>query len=186
MGPLGKDKALLIYRGRTFLETTVATMRQAGVAPVGVVLGHHAEQIREAVDLKDAKIVINHEYRLGQTSSLQAGLRALIDQGADELAAVVLCLVDHPATSADTVRELVANFRASGAPVVIPTYQGQRGHPAVIGRALFGELLALPPSEAANTALRKYRDGTQFVEVNDLGILVDVDDPADYRRLNQT
>lgn len=185
MGPLGKDKALLIYRGRTFLETIVATMRQAGVAPVAVVLGHHVEEIQRAVDLKDATVVVNHAYHLGQTSSLQAGLRVLIDQAADELAAVVLCPVDHPAVSADTVRELVANFRASGATVVIPTYHGQRGHPAVIGRPLFGELLSLNPDEGANTVFRKYRDDARFVEANDPGVLVDVDEPADYRRLNQ-
>jgi CTP:molybdopterin cytidylyltransferase MocA len=53
----------------------------------------------------------------------------------------------------------------------------------VISQALFPELLALPPEEPANTVIRKYRDATQFVEVADRGILLDVDDPESYERL---
>jgi molybdenum cofactor cytidylyltransferase len=176
---MGQDKALLTYRGRTFLETIVATLQEAGMERVGVVLGHHAEQIQGAVTLEGAEIVINRDYTRGQTSSLQAGLRAL--ERAD-LEAVALCLVDHPLVSADTVRRLVASFRQSGAPVVIPTFQNQRGHPVLIGRALFEELKALSPDEGTNTVIRKYRDATTLVEVGDEGILIDVDNPDAYRR----
>lgn len=180
---MGQDKALLTYRGRTFLETVVQTLREADVSRVAIVLGHHAEQIQGAVTLEGAEIVINRDYARGQTSSLQAGLRAL--ESAD-LEAVVLCLVDHPLISADTVRALVASFRRSGAPVVIPTFQNQRGHPVLIGRALFSELLSLDPGEGANTVIRKYREATQFVEVDDQGVLLDVDDAEAYRRLSET
>ena len=185
MGPLGTDKALLAYHGRTFLASILATLREAGVAPVAVVLGHHADQIRQAVNLEDAEVVINRGYRHGQTSSLQAGLKALRGREPTDLEGIVLCLVDHPAVSADTVRTLVGSSGSSGAPVVIPTYEGQRGHPVLIGRALFDELLGLGPAEGANTVVRKYRQVTQFLEVTDPGILVDVDDPATYQKLNQ-
>jgi CTP:molybdopterin cytidylyltransferase MocA len=53
----------------------------------------------------------------------------------------------------------------------------------VIGRELFPELLALRANEGANTVIRKYRDATQFVEVDDHGNLLDVDDPETYHRL---
>ncbi len=180
---MGRDKALLEYRGRTFLETIVGTLREAGIARVAVVLGHHAGEIQNAVKLKSAEVVINRDYRLGQTSSLQAGLRALENP---DLVAVVLCLVDHPAVSGGTVRALADLFQKSPAPVVIPTYNAQRGHPVLIARVLFPELLALGPDEGANTAIRKYRDQTQFVEVDDPGILLDVDEPESYSRLEPT
>jgi molybdenum cofactor cytidylyltransferase len=180
---MGQDKALLTYRGRTFLETIISILREADVSRVAAVLGHHAEEVQRGVKLEDMEVVINPEYRRGQTSSLQAGLRAL--ESAD-LEAVVLCLVDHPLISADTVRALVASFRRSGAPVVIPTFQNQRGHPVLVARALFDELLRLSPDEGANTVIRKYRDATQLVEVNDSGILLDVDDSEAYRRLSES
>lgn len=180
---MGQDKALLTYRGRTFLETIVASLQEAGIERVAVVLGHHAEQIQGAVTLEGAEIIINRDYRRGQTSSLQAGLRAL---ESPSLEAIVLCLVDHPLVAADTVRRLIASFRETGASVVIPTYENQRGHPALISRALFEELLRLSPDEGANTVIRKYRDSTEFVEVSDEGILLDVDNPDAYRRWCET
>jgi len=177
---MGQDKALLTYGGRTFLEIIVATLHEAGMERVVVVLGHHAEQIQGAVTLEGAEIVINRDYARGQTSSLQAGLRALESA---ELEAVVLCLVDHPLISADTVQALVASFRRSGAPVVIPTFQNQRGHPVLIARTLFSALLSLDPGEGANTVIGRHREATQFVAVSDPGILLDIDDTETYRRL---
>lgn len=203
---MGRDKALLPYRGRTFLETIIHTVREAGIERIAVVLGHHAEEIQQAVHLEGVETVVNHDYQQGQTSSLQAGLRALAKMqpesagaaassppstalnGGDEdiaatagdIEAVVLCLVDHPAVTSATVLKLVESLLTSRAPVVIPTYQGQRGHPVVIARALFPELLALGPAEGANSVIRKFRDSTQFVEVSDPGILLDVDDPDTY------
>lgn len=180
---MGQDKALLTFRGRTFLETIATTLREAGVERVAVVLGHHAAEIQQAAKPEAIETVINRDYARGQTSSLQAGLRAL---ESPDLEAIVLCLVDQPLVSADTVRRLTGNFRQSGAPVVIPTLRNQRGHPVVISSALFEELLRLRPGEGANTVIRRHRDATRFVEVSDEGILIDVDNPEVYRRLCDT
>jgi len=177
---MGRDKALLAYHGRTFLETIIANFRAAGVGQVTVVLGHHAEIIQGAVDLAAVRVVVNPDYQRGQTSSLQLGLAAA---AADLPEAVILCLVDHPAISIAVIIQLRDCFESNHPPVLIPTYEGQRGHPVVISQTLFPELLALPPEEPANAVLRKYRHATQFVEVTDPGILTDVDDPAAYERL---
>jgi molybdenum cofactor cytidylyltransferase len=177
---MGTDKALLTYRGRTFLEAILSTCREAGLDPLVVVLGHHAAEIQRAVNLEAAQVVVNQNYRRGQTSSLQGGLKAL---ETTEPEAIVLCLVDHPAVSAATVRKLVQTFEETKAAVVIPTFEDQRGHPVLIGRALFEELKTLSPDEGANAVIRKYRHLTKFIEVDDRGILLDVDDPEAYRGL---
>jgi molybdenum cofactor cytidylyltransferase len=177
---MGRDKATLGYCGSTFLETILRTLGVAGVERVAVVLGHHAEEIRQAVNLGDTEVVINRDYRRGQTSSLQAGLKAL---ERPELEAVVVCLADHPAVSTQTLRRLVDSFCESRAPVVIPTYQGRRGHPVVLARQLFEELQSLRPDAGANAVVRKYQAVTQFVEVDDPGVLLDIDDPELYRGL---
>ena len=177
---MGADKATLTYRGRTFLEAIVQTLEAGDVERIAVVLGHHAEEIQQQIKIGAAQVVINADYRSGQTSSLQAGLRALL---ADDPEAILLCLVDHPAISAATVSKLVATFRQGGAPVVIPTYQGRRGHPVLIGRQVFRELLELAGDTGADSAIRKYRPATQFVEVEDDGVVRDVDDPESHRGL---
>lgn len=177
---MGLDKALLTYQGKTFLENIILTLRDAGIERIAAVLGHHAEEIQKATDLEGVEVVVNSEYRRGQTSSLQAGLRALESPA---LEAVVLCLVDHPAVSATTVQKLVESFGQSHSPVVIPTHQGERGHPVVISAAVFPELLSLGSEAGANTIIRKYRAATQTIEVEDASVLLDVDEPETYRRV---
>jgi molybdenum cofactor cytidylyltransferase len=177
---MGKDKALLEYHGQPFLDVVLENLRKAYVTPVIVVLGHHAEEVQRASHLPSELVMINPDYRTGQTSSLQAGLRAL---DVPEIAGVLLCLVDHPAAGAAVMRQLVDAFAATSASVVIPVYQGQRGHPVLIGRNLFEELLALDPRKGANTVVRKYLDVTHFLEVEDPGVLLDIDEPGDYQAL---
>ncbi len=177
---MGQDKALLLYRGRTFLETIISTLSRAGISRIVVVLGHHAEAIQRAVRLEGVEVVVNRKWTLGQTTSLQAGVMTL---SSAEVEAMVVCLVDQPLVSPDTIKKLVQAFEEAGAPVVIPTCQSLRGHPVIIGRALLGDLAALRPVEGANTVIRKYRDRTQFVEVDDRGVLLDIDDPETYRQL---
>ena len=177
---MGRDKALLTYRGRTFLETLIDNLGAAGIANITVVLGHHAETIQRAVNLAAVRVVVNYDYQQGQTSSLQVGLAVA---AANWPEAVILCLVDHPAISPEVITKLIERFESTRPPVIIPTHKGQHGHPIVINQTLFPELLALPPDEPANSVIRKYRAATQFVEVADRGVLLDVDDPADYERL---
>ncbi|MGH9353758.1 MAG: nucleotidyltransferase family protein [Terriglobia bacterium] len=177
---MGTDKALLEYQGRPFLEVILGNLRDAGIARVVVVLGHHADEIQRSVRLGDAEVVINADYRLGQTSSLQAGLRAL---NSSAIAGVMLCLVDHPSASAAVMRRLQDAFRETGAPVVVPVCQEHRGHPVLIGRPLFNELLALGPGQGANTVVHKYRNATYFMETSEAGVLLDIDEPGDYQSL---
>lgn len=183
---MGRDKALLLYRGRTFLETIITSLNAAGIGRLVMVLGHHADSIERAVNLEAVEVIINRNYERGQTSSLQAGIMGLEEfcsQAGESCAATVLCLVDHPAFEPATVSALVERFERTAAPVVVPTFGGRRGHPVLIARSLFGRLLALGEDVGANTVIRACRERTELVEVADAGILVDVDDPQAYRRL---
>jgi molybdenum cofactor cytidylyltransferase len=194
---MGRDKALLPFRGRTFLETIIAKVREAGIERVAVVLGHHAEIIQRAIvssaESRDVEFVINPDYRRGQTSSLQSGVAALQKPATAAIAArsgtpdaVVLCLVDHPAFDPATVQALISRFeKNTGAHVVVPTHEGCRGHPVLIAQPLFAPLLALGADEGANHVIRTCQERTEQVEVSDAGILVDVDDETAYRDLVQ-
>jgi molybdenum cofactor cytidylyltransferase len=177
---MGKDKALLAYHGHSFLETIIGNLRQAGIDRILVVLGHHAAQIRQSFASEHAQVVVNEDYRLGQTSSLQVGLKALDLPPSD---GILLCLVDHPAVSPGIMKRILLAHSESGAPVVVPVHQGRRGHPVFIGRALFQEILALGPGEGANSVIRKYCDSTYWLEVDEGGVVLDVDDSEQYQQL---
>jgi molybdenum cofactor cytidylyltransferase len=177
---MGADKPLLMYRGKTFLENIIAALQGAGVGRVVVVLGHHAELIQQCIDLASVEVVVNQEYRRGQTSSLKAGMRILAGSEPD---CIVVGLVDHPTIKANTIQKLMYNFKSTGKPVVIPQMQGKHGHPVLLGRELFSRIAMLGPDQGADTVIHRYRDRTEFVEVSDPGILLDVDDPESYLKL---
>ncbi|MBI4460480.1 MAG: nucleotidyltransferase family protein [Acidobacteria bacterium] len=176
---MGSDKALLPLGGQTFLSHLIQVLR-GEVSPLVVVLGHNAKTIAQTMTAPDIAILPNPDYPLGQLSSLQVALRHLQDQS---VSGALVCLVDHPAVSKKVVRALVAGFQKSSAPIIIPTYQGRRGHPVLFSRSLFADLLEAPLEEGARAVVRRHENKIEFVPVDDPGILLDVDLPADYAAL---
>lgn len=174
---MGSPKALLDYRGATFIET-IADLFASRCASVIAVLGAHADQILAHHWGRPAslRIVHNPDYLAGQTSSLQAGLRAL---PADS-DGVLFTLVDHPAVAPESLDALLA----PPLPLIrIPRYRDERGHPIFLRRDLIPEFLALPIDSAANLVTRAHRAQTEFLDVDDPGIIADIDDPSAYQQL---
>jgi len=179
---MGFPKALLRYRGETFLDTLIG--RFAARCPeVIVVLGAGADAIRAGA-VRPARFVVNPNWPAGMTTSLQCGLRSI----PDEAEGVLLTLVDHPAVSPATVDALLAPSGHAGetacAPLIrVPRYQGRRGHPIWFAKELIPEFLALPETGAARDVVRSHTDGTEFLDTEDPGILADIDDAEAYRNL---
>ena len=178
---MGFPKALLRYRDETFLDTLIGLFA-ARCEPVIVVLGAHAGRIREGTR-RPATFVTNADYQRGQTSSMQCGLRA-VPPGAES---VLFTLVDHPAVAPATVDALLGGpgppAPPSGPLVRVPRHLGRRGHPIWFSRELVAEFLGLPDNGAARDIVRSHAARTEFLDVDDAGILADIDDPAAYGRL---
>lgn len=171
---MGSPKALLRYRGRTFLDTLISLFAER-CSPVIVVLGAHADQIRGGV-ASEAVFVLNPEYRTGQTSSMQCGLRAV----PADAEGVLFTLADHPAVAASTIDKLLAEPR----PLIrVPRFEGRRGHPVWFSRALLAEFLALPADGAARDVVYSHAAETEYLDLNDAGTVADIDDPAAYHAL---
>jgi molybdenum cofactor cytidylyltransferase len=176
---MGTPKALLEYRGETFLARLVRVLGAVS-DPVIVAVGQHQAEIRAQMRT-GVHFVVNPDPDRGQLSSLQIAL-AVLPTEADGF---VFTPVDSPAVAPDTVARLAAEFhsRPSETLLVIPRYQGRKGHPVFAARSIAEELLALPPTAQAREVIRGHADRTLFLEVDDAGVLTDVDDPAAYREL---
>jgi len=170
---MGSPKALLYYRGETFIDR-LARIFGLHCNPVIVVLGAGADDMRAHVT-GSVDIVVNEQWRTGQTSSMQCGLRAVPPSAEG----VLFTLVDHPAVAPGTIDVLLA----AGARVRMPRYQGRRGHPIWFSRDLIAEFLAIPPDGAARDIVRAHAVETEFLDVDDPGVLADIDDAVAYRAL---
>ncbi|MBV9505439.1 MAG: nucleotidyltransferase family protein [Acidobacteriia bacterium] len=171
---MGFPKALLAYREESFLDTLLGLFAQR-CSPVIVVLGAYAARIREAAS-RPATFVVNPRYHQGMATSLQCGLASVPDS-AD---GVLFTLVDHPAVSRETIQKLLAPPR----PLVrIPRYGNKRGHPIWFSRALIPEFLAIPETAPARDVVQGHFSEAQFLDLDDPGIVADIDDPEAYRNL---
>lgn len=175
---MGSPKALLPFRGETFLDRLIGLFSQF-CAPVVVVVGYDAERIRSGVKNPERVVFAeNKDYLAGQLSSMQCGLRSIPDSAEG----VLFTLVDHPNVLPSTIQALLDR----PALLAIPSFEGRRGHPIYFHRDLVPEFLTLPADSQAKLVVSRHTADIRYVEVDDPGILSDIDDPAAYRRLLET
>ncbi len=174
---MGRPKALLDYKGETFVGRLVRILSRF-CDPVIVVAGVHAAEIRAHVA---ANVVVNPDPDRGQLSSLQTALRAL----PAEVEGFVFTPVDSPSVGEETLAQLIEIFKTREDAIVIPKFEGRRGHPVFVPGSLAADFLALAPTEETRAVINRNAGRIVYVDVDDRGILADIDDPAAYRALVQ-
>ena len=178
---MGSPKPLLDLGGETFLDRLIRLFRET-CESVTVVLGHELDRITQCLKRAgDAQFVWNPDYKQGQLTSLQAGLRHI----PEEVSAVLFTPVDYPAIQPSTIASIAARWQEMhGKPLlVVPRWGGRRGHPVLASSFLIPEFLDLPLTSLARDVIHKHVDRTVYVDVADPGIVKDIDDPRDYAEL---
>lgn len=177
---MGRPKALLPIDGVRFVEKIVSTLKSTDVGNIIVVLGHNAEAIRRKISDLPVTILINHDYKQGQLSSLQVAIRHLESSGSP-VDGILVHLVDHPYIEAKLVNLMIDRFYETKKLIVVPRFQDRRGHPVIFARALFSELLAAGTDQGAKPVVHAHRDDTLEIDTDDKGVLIDIDTPEEYR-----
>ncbi|MHA7956896.1 nucleotidyltransferase family protein [Streptomyces sp. L500] len=175
----GRPKALLEFRGGLLVEHAVRVLREGGCAPVYVVVGAGAAEVRARLGATaDVTLVENADWALGMGTSLRAGLAAPA-AAADPATAVLVTLVDQPRVGAEAVARVLAAHRA-GARLAAATYGGERGHPVLLAREHWaGVARAADGDMGARAYLRQHAAAVRLVECADVASPDDVDTPDD-------
>jgi len=169
---MGFPKPLLEYRGERFVDGLVRIFR----AVCGRVIVVRSMASGEW-DVAGADIVTNPRPERGMLSSLQCGLQKV----SNESDAVFFTPVDYPAIAESTVRQMAGRW--AGDDVMIPRRQGRRGHPVLIARSLIPEFLNLPDAAQARDVVVRHESGIRYIDVDDPGILLDIDTPEQFQAL---
>lgn len=173
----GEPKLLLPWRGEAIIRHVVKTAIAAGLSPVVLVAGEQLSELGEATADLDVLLVHNPDWQQGQSSSLQAGLRALPANAGG----AIFFLGDMPHTPANLARSLVEVHAASLPPIVAPLVDGQRGNPVLFDRITFPRLMELSGDVGGKPLFARYP--VEWVPWHDSSILFDVDTIDDYWRL---
>jgi molybdenum cofactor cytidylyltransferase len=173
---MGQPKMLLPWGKTTVLETVIATYKAAGIDNVLVVTGGFKEQVEMLVK-NSARCVFNSNFAEGEMlSSVQTGLAVL----EPEVEAVLIGLGDQPQVQERGVRLVADEYRKSGASIVVPSFQMKRGHPWLVTRAYWDEILNMQSPLSLRDFLKRHADEIRYVEMNNNSILQDLDTPEDY------
>ncbi len=177
---MGRDKALLPWRGLTFLETAMQSLADTELTIV--VAGENADKILPIVNAAGAYLVLNPHPEQGQFSSLRIGLREVLNRGRD---AAILTLVDRPGADRNTVARLKQEFLDSAPDVwaIVPQFQGRHGHPFIAGREMIEVFLRAPADATARDVEHAHQAHIRYVDVDDPLVVWNVDTPEDYQRI---
>jgi molybdenum cofactor cytidylyltransferase len=175
-------KMLLPYRGRTFIENVIDSVKVSKVDGVMVVLGSHSDDILKVTGNLSVVHCYNENFVEGMLSSVKCGFSSLPD-GAGT--AVVL-LGDQPMVSPEIINMLISAYHKSGKGIIIPVHNSERGHPILIDLKYREEVLDLDPEIGLKALSQKFPFDVLEVETDDRGVLTDIDTQEDYNNeLNQ-
>ena len=174
----GADKRRLqLGDGRSLLSASLA-LPCSMLEEVWLVL--RPDEAPAALDLPTGvRIVQNPATAQGMGHSLAVGAERLLAESGAE--AVAIFLADMPAIRRDSLETLFAHASANA--IVLPSYQGKRGHPVLFGRAFWPQLAALSGDAGAKPVLQQHPEAVRIVELDDPGVLQDIDTPADLIQL---
>ena len=176
---MGQPKALVPFQGLSFVEHLITATRHVRIGLTRIVLGAGANDIRAKLPVDPASIVVNPDWPKGQLSSIHAAIRSL-PSGATE--GVMICPVDHPLISPHLVAHLIRIFDSTEKPVILPKYQGRRGHPVIFRAALYEELLAAPQEVGARQVVWDHATEIAEVETEEEGVILNLNDPETLRK----
>ncbi len=176
---MGKFKPLLPFGEQSVVAHILAILTQCPIGEIIVVTGHMREQIEEHLANWSIRPVFNPAFASGEMlSSVQVGLRNVF-QEAD---AAMIILGDQPALEQPVVEMLITAYRSGLGRIIIPSYQRRRGHPLIIDRYYWKEILALREDQTLRDFFMGVGDHIHHVEVATPAILRDMDTPTDYQR----
>ena len=174
---MGTQKLLLPYTGTTVIRHIVQQVADSRVDHVIVVAGRDAVAIKTALDGLRITVVINEQPDGDMLSSVRCGLRAL----PTECEAALIVLGDQPSISPGLINQLGAALVASGRGIVVPAYQGRRGHPLLFSVQYRAEVLTGYDGVGLKGLPDAHPDDVHEVAVADDGVVIDIDVPDDYQ-----
>jgi molybdenum cofactor cytidylyltransferase len=168
---MGQQKMLMPWGNTTVLGKVIETLQSAGVEDIIVVTN---SKIAPQVRSYELQVTLNDGGEM--LTSIQIGLGAQKPSAE----ATLICLGDQPQVEEGSVRKVCNIFRENKSCIVVPSYQMRRGHPWLIARELWGEVLKMCAPESMRDFLNTHKNDIFYVELDTPSILLDLDTPSDY------
>ncbi len=187
---MGKPKMLLPWGETTVLGKVIETLQLAEIKDFLVITGGAHTEVERIITQYGMRGVFNKEYATNEMlGSIQCGLRALITplasgegQDKDWREAALICLGDQPQVQERSVHLVCETFQKTKSNLVVPSYRMRRGHPWLVARPLWNELLGMKFPQSPRDFLNAHAKEIEYVNLKTPTVIEDLDTPEDYRK----
>ncbi|MCR6691850.1 MAG: nucleotidyltransferase family protein [archaeon YNP-LCB-003-016] len=174
----GRNKLLETINGKPMIKWTVEAALNSMANEVVVVLGFEAEKVAEAIKDLPCKKVINENYEEGMSSSVKCGLRNAMDKSM----AILIIPGDCPLIRSEDINKVIKRYLETRKPIVIATHKGRRGHPIMISRELFEEVMGISEEGMGlKEVIKRHEMEIAYAETENAGVIRDIDNPEDLK-----
>jgi molybdenum cofactor cytidylyltransferase len=175
---MGTSKLFLPWGSTTVIEKIITCLKEAGIQRVQVISGSTHERLKRVLEPYEVAVVRNPDSENTEMlDSIKIGIRVL----PADIDAALITLGDQPQIQPNVIRDIVQCFNETGSTLIVPSFQMRRGHPWLINRIYWEEILALRPDESMRTFLSRHPQEIHYLSVDTSSILMDLDTPDDYQ-----
>jgi len=176
---MGFLKQTANIKGKSLLELVLDKVRKFPFHEIIIVLGYKHEEVMKTLKLEYEKVVINEEYEKGMSSSLKKGVLNI----SKDSEAFAIFLADMPLIKEESIEKVINEFNERSCLIVAPIFNKVIGHPVIFHRNLIPEIINLEGDIGAKKVIEKYKDEACFIEIDDEGVLIDIDTPKDLEEV---
>lgn len=173
---MGCSKQLLSFSGKPFIRHCLDNLLEAGLQNIIVVLGPTGREIEPVISDLPVSIAWNSALKSDMADSVRIGLEAL----PEHVDGVLVCLADHPLVKAATIKEILTYCDTHPNKIIIPVFNGKKGHPTLFPRAAIEEIFSV---STLRDIIHREPDRIALLDIFDPGITADIDTPEDFQRI---
>ena len=175
---MGKPKQLLPWGNSVILQQVIDNASASRLRKILLVLGSHADEIEGKIKVSSkTRIVVNRDFKEGMSSSVKCGVK----NAPAAAEAYMLLLGDQPFISSEILNKLIDSYQTGHHGIIIPVYNGKRGHPVIFDAKHKQELLGIGDG-GAKIVVDNHADDVLAVSLDSPEILADIDTPQDYQK----
>lgn len=176
----GRNKLLSKVDGKPIVRRVVEAALNSKVDEVLVVVGWESQRVRQTIADLPCRFVLNKEFEMGQSSSVKAGLRGM----GPTTQAILVLPGDIVNIDPRSINKVVEAYALVKAPIVVASHGGRPGHPILLAKELFEEILRIDEETfGLKSVVKRHAEEVKRVETDSDNVIWDVDTPEDLKRI---
>ena len=179
---MGSYKSLMPFAGTTVISHLVSVFRSAGIEHIVLVTGRDASSVEQEMEGSDVHLVHNPDF---ESTDMFASVKIGLEAAQEQAGGFFITPGDAVLFAPETVSAMMKERKLTKKDVVVPTFANQKGHPVLISPSVRNSAMAYSGENGLRGVLAGFEDSTSLLEINDFGVLFDMDYPEDYEQVKR-